>query len=79
MYHEPVLANISVEALEINPDGVYVDATFGGGGHAKRILNKLSDKGRLIAFDQDPDVIGNVTHDERLFLYHTISGISVGF
>jgi 16S rRNA (cytosine1402-N4)-methyltransferase len=66
MYHEPVLANISVEALEINPDGVYVDATFGGGGHAKRILNKLSDKGRLIAFDQDPDVIGNVTHDERL-------------
>ena len=42
MYHEPVLANISVEALEINPDGVYVDATFGGGGHAKRILNKLS-------------------------------------
>ena len=66
MYHEPVLANVSVEALEINPDGVYVDATFGGGGHAKRILNKLSDKGRLIAFDQDPDVIGNVTHDERL-------------
>ena len=66
MYHEPVLANISVEALEINPDGVYVDATFGGGGHAKRILEKLSDKGRLIAFDQDPDVIGNVTHDERL-------------
>ncbi|MEY3322381.1 MAG: hypothetical protein RLZZ417_1964 [Bacteroidota bacterium] len=66
MYHEPVLANISVEALEIKPDGVYVDATFGGGGHAKRILEKLSDKGRLIAFDQDPDVIGNVTHDERL-------------
>ena len=66
MYHEPVLANISVEALEIKSDGVYVDATFGGGGHAKRILEKLSDKGRLIAFDQDPDVIGNVTHDERL-------------
>ncbi len=66
MYHEPVLVNLSVEALEINPDGVYVDATFGGGGHAKRILEKLSDKGRLIAFDQDPDVIGNVTHNERL-------------
>jgi 16S rRNA (cytosine1402-N4)-methyltransferase len=66
MYHEPVLAKSSVEALEINPDGTYVDATFGGGGHAKLILEKLSDKGRLIAFDQDPDVIGNVTHDERL-------------
>jgi 16S rRNA (cytosine1402-N4)-methyltransferase len=66
MYHEPVLANISVEALEIDADGVYVDATYGGGGHAKRILEKLSDKGRLIAFDQDPDAIGNVTHDERL-------------
>lgn len=64
-YHIPVLLTESVEALEIDPDGIYVDATFGGGGHAKAILAKLN-KGRLIAFDQDPDAAGNVPDDERL-------------
>lgn len=54
-YHIPVLLHTCVEALNIKPDGVYVDVTFGGGGHSKAILGKLSEKGKLIAFDQDPD------------------------
>lgn len=55
-YHVPVMKSESIEALEINPDGIYVDATFGGGGHAREILKHLSHQGKLIAFDQDPDV-----------------------
>ena len=58
----------SVDALEIKKDGVYVDVTFGGGGHAKAILEKLGDKGRLFAFDQDEDAIKNIIKDKRLTL-----------
>jgi len=55
-----------LDGLAINPDGIYVDLTFGGGGHSKAILNKLSDKGSLIAFDQDEDALRNIPDDERL-------------
>ena len=55
-----------LDGLNINPDGVYVDVTFGGGGHSKAILEKLSDKGRLIAFDQDEDALDNLWEDKRL-------------
>jgi 16S rRNA (cytosine1402-N4)-methyltransferase len=55
-----------LDGLNINPDGVYVDVTFGGGGHSRAILEKLSDKGRLIAFDQDEDALNNLWEDERL-------------
>ncbi len=54
-YHNPVLLKESVDALAIKPDGVYVDVTFGGGGHSREILSRLGDEGRLYAFDQDPD------------------------
>ena len=67
-YHNPVLLNESVDALVWNPDGIYVDATFGGGGHTRHILSKLSAKGRLIAFDRDSDAIGNVPDDVRFTL-----------
>lgn len=59
MYHIPVLLEESLRELDISPDGVYVDLTFGGGGHAKSILEKLSDRGHLFAFDQDADAIKN--------------------
>jgi 16S rRNA (cytosine1402-N4)-methyltransferase len=58
-YHIPVLFEESLEGLSIKPDGIYVDVTFGGGGHAKEIYNRLSDSGKLIAFDQDPDAKKN--------------------
>jgi len=58
-YHVPVMLKECLDALQINPDGVYVDVTFGGGGHSKAIFEKLSSKGRLIAFDQDPDAKKN--------------------
>ncbi len=64
-YHQPVLLKESLEALNINPRGIYVDLTFGGGGHARAILNKLG-KGRLIAFDQDADASSNGIDDDRL-------------
>lgn len=64
MYHNPVMLHESVEALNIRPGGVYVDATFGGGGHSRAILEKLGN-GRLIGFDQDEDAAVNVPHDER--------------
>ncbi|MCK9254733.1 MAG: 16S rRNA (cytosine(1402)-N(4))-methyltransferase RsmH [Bacteroidales bacterium] len=70
MYHEPVLLKESIEGLNINPDGVYVDATYGGGGHSAEILSKLSSKGRLIAFDQDKDAHKNKLHDTRLSLIY---------
>ena len=60
MYHIPVLADKSLEMLDVNPNGIYVDATFGGGGHSALILNKLSQNGKLYAFDQDPDALKNV-------------------
>jgi len=66
-YHTPVLLNESVDGLEINPEGIYVDATFGGGGHSREIIQRLK-TGRLIAFDQDEDAEKNVIKDER-FLF----------
>lgn len=64
-YHIPVLLNQSIEGLSINPNGIYVDCTFGGGGHSKVILDKL-DKGKLVVFDQDVDAIANMPDDDRL-------------
>ena len=63
-YHIPVLLKESIEGLNINPNGVYVDLTFGGGGHSKAILQQL-DKGRLVVFDQDDDAYLNRPDDER--------------
>ena len=68
VYHSPVLLKESVEGLNIKPDGVYVDVTFGGGGHSKEILNKLGPKGKLIAFDQDQDALLNRINDDRFIL-----------
>ena len=58
-YHIPVMLRECLEGLKINPDGIYVDVTFGGGGHSRAIFEKLSPKGRLIVFDQDPDALKN--------------------
>lgn len=58
-YHDPVLLRESIDLLLLHPDGIYVDATFGGGGHARHILNRLSGNGRLFAFDQDDDARAN--------------------
>lgn len=71
-YHIPVLLDASVSALnlDINPNGVYVDATFGGGGHSREILSRLGAKGKLIAFDRDEDALANAPQDERLILVH---------
>jgi 16S rRNA (cytosine1402-N4)-methyltransferase len=69
-YHLPVLLEESVDGLKIKPNGVYVDATFGGGGHAREILSRL-ENGKLIAFDQDEDALGNIPDDERfIFVRH---------
>lgn len=65
-YHVPVMLSECIEGLNIKPDGVYVDVTFGGGGHSKAILDKLSSKGKLIAFDQDEDAKQNLPIDKRL-------------
>ena len=54
-YHTPVMLQQCIDALAIKPNGVYVDVTFGGGGHSKKILNNLGKNGRLLAFDQDED------------------------
>ena len=67
-YHTPVLLKESVDGLNIIEDGVYVDVTFGGGGHSKEILSRLGQKGRLIAFDQDKDSKMNLINDNRLLL-----------
>jgi 16S rRNA (cytosine1402-N4)-methyltransferase len=69
-YHRSVLLDECINALNINPDGIYIDCTFGGGGHSREILNKLSDKGRLIAFDQDDDAFKNIIVDPRFLLIH---------
>ena len=68
MYHNPVLLKKSVEDLVTNPSGIYVDVTFGGGGHSKEILSKLSPKGKLYSFDQDLDALNNTIEDERFTL-----------
>lgn len=67
-YHNPVLLSESVDALDIIEDGVYVDVTFGGGGHSREILSRLGEKGRLFAFDQDPDAVANSIDDDRFTL-----------
>lgn len=65
-YHIPVLLSETIAGLNIQPDGIYVDCTFGGGGHSKAILQQLGTKGKLIAFDQDADAKANLPADERL-------------
>ena len=67
-YHNPVLLNESVDGLNIKPDGVYVDVTFGGGGHSAEILSRLGEKGKLFGFDQDPDALANKLDDTRFTL-----------
>jgi 16S rRNA (cytosine1402-N4)-methyltransferase len=70
-YHVPVLLHETIEGLNIRPDGIYVDCTFGGGGHSRAILEKLGPEGRLIAFDQDEDAKRNIPDDKRiLFVPH---------
>ena len=64
-YHVPVLLNESIDGLDIKPDGIYVDVTFGGGGHSKEILRRLGKKGHLYSFDQDPDAEKNIVDDDR--------------
>ncbi|TBN05670.1 16S rRNA (cytosine(1402)-N(4))-methyltransferase RsmH [Hyunsoonleella flava] len=68
MYHNPVLLKETVDGLAIKPNGVYVDVTFGGGGHSREILSRLGDNGRLFAFDQDRDALANTIDDERFVL-----------
>lgn len=67
-YHDPVLLFESIDGLSVKPDGVYVDVTFGGGGHSREILKRLGDHGRLYAFDQDQDALKNVIEDDRFRL-----------
>ena len=64
-YHVPVLLKASVDGLDIRPDGIYVDVTFGGGGHSKEILSRLGDNGHLYSFDQDADAERNIVDDKR--------------
>jgi len=67
-YHNPVLLKETVDGLNIKPDGVYVDVTFGGGGHSREILSRLGPEGRLFAFDQDEDALANAVPDPRFTL-----------
>ncbi len=67
-YHIPALLNESIDGLDIRPSGLYVDVTFGGGGHSREILRRLNQDGRLVAFDQDEDAIRNAIDDPR-FLF----------
>lgn len=69
-YHRPVLLKETVDGLAIKSDGIYVDVTYGGGGHSQEILNRLGSSGKLYAFDQDSDAIENKIQDERLVLIH---------
>jgi 16S rRNA (cytosine1402-N4)-methyltransferase len=86
-YHQPVLLKESIDGLDIKPEGIYVDATYGGGGHSKEILKKLQN-GKLVGFDQDEDAMANIPEDERFIFvrqnfrflknflkYHHISAI----
>ena len=68
MYHVPVMLNECIDGLNIKPDGVYVDVTFGGGGHSKKILEQLNENGKLFAFDVDEDAKRNVPDDKRFTL-----------
>ncbi len=88
VYHIPALLAETLEAMSIKPDGVYVDATFGGGGHSRGILERISAEGRLYSFDQDEDALSNVFEDDRFTFvysnfrymsnfmrYHGVSGV----
>ena len=85
-YHSPVLLKETVDGLAIKPDGVYVDVTFGGGGHSREILKRLGADGKLFAFDQDKDALENAIDDPRftlgtglckLFVFTTFSQLNV--
>ena len=65
IYHIPALLNETISGLNIKPDGIYVDVTFGGGGHSREILARLGENGKLIAFDQDEDAVKNALNDPR--------------
>ena len=65
IYHVPVLLNESINGMNIQSGGVYVDVTFGGGGHSKEILNRLNDTAHLYSFDQDEDAEKNIVNDSR--------------
>ncbi|MDX1470803.1 MAG: 16S rRNA (cytosine(1402)-N(4))-methyltransferase RsmH, partial [Flavobacteriaceae bacterium] len=67
-YHKPVLLKEAVDGLDIKENGVYVDVTFGGGGHSREILSRLGTFGRLVAFDQDKDALENNIQDDRFLL-----------
>ena len=67
-YHNPVLLKESIDGLNIKPNGIYVDVTFGGGGHSKEILSRLNEEGKLFAFDQDEDAKRNIIDDDRFTL-----------
>ena len=67
-YHNPVLLKETVDGLNINPDGVYIDVTFGGGGHSREIMSRLGPNGKLFGFDQDEDAQANIIDDERFVL-----------
>lgn len=70
VYHVPVMLSECMDALAIQANGVYVDVTFGGGGHSRAILSQLGEKGKLFAFDQDPDALANAIDDSRFTLIH---------
>lgn len=77
VYHIPALLNECIEGLNINPDGTYVDVTFGGGGHSRAIMNNLRQNGHLFGFDQDQDAIANAINDPRFtFVYSNFTYIS---
>ncbi len=77
VYHIPVLLTEAIDALHVQPNGVYVDCTFGGGGHSREILKRLNKEGRLLAFDQDPDAKRNLPDDDRIvFVPHNFKHIS---
>ena len=73
-YHKAVLLAECIEGLNIKPNGIYVDVTFGGGGHSRGILKHLVD-GKLFAFDRDDDVLENMPHDKNLKLIKSFDGI----
>ena len=68
-YHVPVLLHESIEGMHIQPKGIYVDVTFGGGGHSKEILRQMDKGSRLFSFDQDPDAEKNIVNDDRLLKF----------
>lgn len=70
-YHIPALLQQTVDGLNVKPDGIYVDVTFGGGGHAAEVLKRLGPKGKLFAFDQDMDAFQNIVVDSRLVFVHS--------